>query len=310
MVIRYVCAQPAIPYYTWQVEVMIHNFMKNGINPNYIDVVCGITDGIVPEQWLTLSRTYNYVRFFFYDDTRVDKTYIPSIRPHILRKHFAALPELTRDVIFYHDCDMIFTKPVDWTSLAQGKTWYTSDTRYYISAEYIRSKGEDVYESMCRIVDIDHAIPIRNELHSGGAQYIMKSVTSAYWEKVEEDCTALYHYFLEHLRSHPESPTYHPIQKWTADMWAVLWNAWYFGHTAEVHPTMEFAWAIHGPDAWEKYTIYHNAGVTHDTQDRYFYKGNYLNSLPYTADISVSKDYASWHYAQEIKSTGLVSCLV
>jgi hypothetical protein len=29
--LRFVCAQPAIPYYTWQVEVMIHNFIEMGV---------------------------------------------------------------------------------------------------------------------------------------------------------------------------------------------------------------------------------------------------------------------------------------
>ena len=37
--LRYICAQPAIDYYTWQVEVMINNFKKHGINPTNIDIL-------------------------------------------------------------------------------------------------------------------------------------------------------------------------------------------------------------------------------------------------------------------------------
>ena len=35
--LRYICVQPRILYYAWQVEVMINNFIKHGINPNNID---------------------------------------------------------------------------------------------------------------------------------------------------------------------------------------------------------------------------------------------------------------------------------
>ena len=31
--VLFMSAQPDVPYFHWQVEVMIHNFMKLGINP-------------------------------------------------------------------------------------------------------------------------------------------------------------------------------------------------------------------------------------------------------------------------------------
>jgi hypothetical protein len=82
MNLRFMCAQPAIIYYAWQVEVMINNFMKNGINPNNIDIVCSKPDGIVPDDWSKLANRYA-ARFFFYDDLRETKGYISSIRPNI-----------------------------------------------------------------------------------------------------------------------------------------------------------------------------------------------------------------------------------
>ena len=30
----FICAQPDVPYFHWQVEVLIHNLMKSGVNPN------------------------------------------------------------------------------------------------------------------------------------------------------------------------------------------------------------------------------------------------------------------------------------
>ena len=53
--LRYICCQPATLYYTWQVEVLIHNFIKMGVNPNYMDIVCGIENNIVPKSNLDFS---------------------------------------------------------------------------------------------------------------------------------------------------------------------------------------------------------------------------------------------------------------
>jgi hypothetical protein len=49
--IRFMCAQPAIKYYAWQVEVMINNFIEMGINPNFIDIIAKKENGIIPEEW-------------------------------------------------------------------------------------------------------------------------------------------------------------------------------------------------------------------------------------------------------------------
>ena len=310
--LRYMCVQPAIPYYTWQVEVMIQNFMKHGINPNNIDIVCAYREEI-PAAWLKMAETYNSVRFFFYRDTRTNPIiYISSVRPHVLKKHFAAHPELSEEVIFYHDCDIVMTKPPQWDKFIEGDTWYMSDTRYYIGSDYVKSKKCGIYERMCEIIGIDQAVPIANELNSGGAQYIMKNIDEAYWVKVEDDCNKLYDFFEKHLAAFPERPNYHPIQKWTADMWAVLWNAWYFGHETLIAEEMKFAWATEGPDMWEKCTIFHNAGVTPEyaTKDRLFFKGVYQDKLPYDLKIEdFNPAFNSYNYLQEILETSKTSCL-
>ena len=42
----FVCAQPDVAYFHWQVEVLIHNFMKNGVNPNWIEILFAYDDTI------------------------------------------------------------------------------------------------------------------------------------------------------------------------------------------------------------------------------------------------------------------------
>ena len=310
--LRYISAQPAIEYYTWQVEVMINNFIKHGINGNNIDIVCSIQNDHIPDNWKKLAERYNYVRFFFYNDERIDKTYISSIRPHILKKHFEKYPELKDDAIFYHDCDIILTQVPKWDKFLDDDIWYLSDTRYYISAEYIKSKKCGIYERMCEIICIDENIPADNELNSGGAQYLMKNIDAAYWEKVEQDCVTLYQFFLDHLKLFPESHTYHPIQKWTADMWAVLWNGWYFKHEVKVVPEMEFAWPMQGLDMWEKCTILHNAGVVGESADKekYFFKGRYMSTTPYNIKLEDFKENTcSYKYVEEILETAKITAL-
>ena len=309
--LRYVCTQTAALYYAWQVEILIHNFIKNGVNPNNIDIVCGITNGIVPNEWQRLAQTYNYVRFFFYNDTRTDFTYSVTIKPHILKKHFEEHPYLTDDAIFHCDPDIVFTKPVKWDQFVNDDVWYCSDTVSYIGSEYIKKKGYGIYEKMCELVGIDEEIPVQREDDSGGAQFIMKNVTAEYWDKVEEDCNKLYSFFLEDLEVHPETDDYEPIQKWTAEMWAILWNAWYFGHETKVVPEMDFAWSTDAPDKWEIRDIYHNAGVMEDQTDTYFYKGDYTNKVPFgEVTGSVNDDYCSALYVKELMEVAPTSCLV
>lgn len=306
----YVSVQPAIPYYTWQVEVMLDNFLKNGITPDQIQILASARRNEIPESWRKLQQKYSEVSFFFYEDTRVSKTYISSIRPHVLAKHFEMYPELKDAAIFYHDCDMVFTKPVNWDQFVDDDVWYLSNTNSYISAAYIKSKQYGVYERMCEIVGISQDIPVQNENNSGGAQYIMKNVDAAFWKKVEQDSEDLYIFFQQHLKKHPASPTYHPIQMWTSDMWAVLWNAWYFNHDTKVVPEMEFTWPMHDIKEWERVAIYHNAGVV-GGDTGLFFKGIYHNNLPYDISVeSFSSEKCTYRYVQQIVETAKTSCLL
>lgn len=311
--LRYVCAQPATLYYAWQVEVMVNNFIKHGVSPQQIHIVCAIKHE-VPVEWLKLQDKYRKVGFFFYQDKRINSVYVSSIRPHILKQHFTETPQLTDEAIFYHDCDMVLTQPVTWEQFLEDDTWYLSDTVGYIGAEYIKSKKYGVYERMCEIVGIYGNIPEANEKDSGGAQYIMKNVDAEFWDKVERDSEELYKFFINHLRAFPQSPTYHPIQMWTADMWAVLWNAWYFKHQTKVVPEMDFIWPGNSIKEWKNKYIFHNAGVlaSLNETERLFFKGNYIDKLPYN-DIDIDwlkKDKCSYLYAQDIIETAKTSCLL
>ena len=61
------------------------------------------------------------------------------------------------DLIFYHDCDIIFTRPIsEWITedIINDNEWYGSDTRWYIAHSYIKGKGQEIIDKMCEIMQL------------------------------------------------------------------------------------------------------------------------------------------------------------
>jgi hypothetical protein len=310
--LRFVCAQPATLYYVWQVEVMLNNFIQMGVNPNFIDIVCWKQNGVIPEEWSKLASNYP-ARFFFYDDTREHKHYISSIRPNILKQHWLAHPYLEKDVIFYHDCDILFTKnPIFWITdeMLEDDNWYGSDTRWYISHDYIIGKGEDVLDEMCNIMEIPKELVKENELNCIGAQYLMKHIDTHYWDWVEQKCDRMFKEITElNNQKVKDNPSYHTLQIWCSDMWAVLWGAWRLGYKTITHPNFDFSWGTSTETDYNRLNIMHNAGVT-DSTSGLFYKAGYMNSLPYNVELNINDNTASKKYWEWIQKTASKSKLV
>jgi hypothetical protein len=288
---------------------MINNFIEMGINPNSIDIVSWKVNNVIPEEWLKLANAYP-VRFFFYDDTRVTTHYISSIRPNILKQHFAAHPELEEEAILYHDCDIVLTKPINWEQFLEDEKWYGSDTRWYIAHSYILSKGQDVLDKMCEIVGIEESIIKDNELNSIGAQYLMKGINAEFWANVEKDCERLYNEItmLNNIKK-AENNQYHELQIWCADMWAVLWNGWKLGKETVCHPDLEFAWGTSTESDFDRLNILHNAGVV-SSADGLFYKAEFMNRLPYNLNLNIKEGTASKKYYEIIQKVEKKSVLI
>lgn len=296
--LRYVCAQPAIIFYHWQLNVMLHSFKKHGVSMNNVHCVLAIDDTYNPELWNWLYDKYPEVVFDMYEDTRIDTMYVSSIRPHILHKHFERHPALYEGSILYHDCDIVLTRPAELESLLDNDTWYLGDTISYIGSKYIRSKGHNLLQEMCDLVGIDIEVVKKNEQNSGGAQYLMKDVPRNYWYDVEIDCIKLYNYFLYKQWEYRHG--YHPIQMWTADMWAVLWNIWKNGISTEISELLGFSWATDDISRWYDTSIYHNAGVT-GPGGGMFYKAEYTHMPPVgLVQEDFNPDKCSYNYVKEI----------
>ena len=253
--------------------------------------------------------------FYYYPDTREYPIhYISSVRPNILKQHFKTHPELSQTSIFYHDCDIIFSKFPDFlnTLLEQDNIWYVSDTISYIGYNYIVSKGHDVLDKMCQIVGAHPFFIKDRESQSGGAQYLMKGVDWRYFEKVEHDCEKMFKEITA-LNNQKKlvNPTYHELQIWCADMWAVSWNAWLRGYETRIIPEMDFCWATDNVEKYQEKYIFHNAGVTGGTANELFYKADFRDKYPYLHECETyKKEFASYKYFQIIKAIGQNSCLI
>lgn len=294
----YLCAQPATPYYLWQTEVVINNFTKMGINPQNIHILLG---GDKTPQWELLVKGYPDIQFFFYSDTRVDKGYIPSIYFHLLAKHLQANPYLEEKLLFLHDSDIIFTKPPQLEWVDKSKVWYMSNTNSYINYDYIISKGQKVYDDMCKIMNMSKLVPQLMNNNSGGAQYIVNGEGARFWNKVESDSVRLWNHFC----STEPTGTDYPIQRWTAGMWSFLWNAWLAKHPTEVRSELDFCWATDNITASVDTFILHNAGVS--SGGELFFKGNYTGRLPYWDELDVDKTRCSSIYWSEVKRVAEVT---
>jgi hypothetical protein len=302
---KFICVQPAIDYYAWQVEVMINNFIRNGVDPEDIQIISSYSRAIT-SKWYSLKDTYKQIKFYFYQDERKGHGYISSIRPHVLHKHWLHYPELEKETIFYYDCDILFTKPIDFSNLEKDNVCYLSDTISYIGAKYIKSKGENYFELMTEIVGVDPQVVIDNEKDSGGAQYILKGITADFWNKVYNDSEKIFTTIVKKQNGNPSEP----FQIWCADMWAVLWNLWVYKKEVKVTPEMSFAWATSPIRDWDRYSIFHNAGVV-GPNNKLFYKGQYINKLPFDIKLEeFTPTSCSYKYAEEILKTKEVTCLL
>lgn len=299
---KYICAQPATPYFEWQVEVMINNFIEKGVNPNDIHILIGY-DRAIPNKWVKLGKGYPSVNFFIYKDEREYRHYQPSIYFYLLKKHFEANPWLENETLFLHDSDILFTKNYSFSFATNpgDKKWYLSNTNSYLNYDYIQQKGDYIYRDMCSIVGIDPLVPRLMKSHSGGAQYIVKNTNYDFWDVVEKTSVELYDYFVQaEPQFKKDNPNVEPIQKWTAGMWSILWNAWLAGHETVVDSRMDFCFATSDISEVDRVNIFHNAGVMQSHTDL-FRKTAYTQLYPYNIAPEPRRDSASWYYWNEVQ---------
>ncbi|WP_029276678.1 galactosyltransferase-related protein [Pedobacter borealis] len=305
-------AQPAETYFMWQLEIQIENFLSLGFAPEEIHILLAKDPktGVPSRVKDFISNNHSKASIFTYPDTRIKKNYVSSIRPNIIKQHFKKHPKLRNHNIFYHDSDIVFTdKLPDFKTLCSDDYWYFSDTRSYISSEYLIARGGVIaFEEMCKLMEISPALVKANDTNAGGAQYLLKNVDYEFWDQVEADSEKLY-VFLEANKSryanmyysnNREETEYIPISSWCADMWAVFWNG--LKRTQiKIHSELNFCWPHYDVSYWEKTNIFHNSGVGIENSETLFYKSRYHNQEPYYTYLgNLDKSKCSIKYADLI----------
>lgn len=287
----FLSAQPDEYYFLWQLELQLYNFHSLGIMPENIHVLIGYNSkkGLSADyQKLVLNN--KLASFFTYPDSRTNRNYLPSVRPHIIAKHFQAFPGMEEETIFFHDSDILFSALPDLTDVVKGDTWYASDTRHYLDCNYIlNTGGQQVLEKMCRIAGIAPSIVEANNNHAGGAQYLIKHCKTGFWQKLETDSEALYQYLESHnLQQGWSNKSNNPkrIQSWCADMWAFWWNALLSGREFRIHPELNFCWADSPIEAFGQTRILHYTGLIPREKKQIFRKQNYINYPPYYDNLN------------------------
>lgn len=311
----FITAQPDSTYFHWQVEIYLYQFAKQGILDRCF-ALFGYQGNSPSDYAKNLAKKYQCIKF--YKDTRPQNDYAPTIRPHILAKFFKENPRLGKNV-FYHDSDIFLTHLPRFDCMLQphDNIGYLSDTVSYIGHNYIKEcserykhkypnlRDQDIFYGMCDVVGIDYQIVKNNEKNSGGAQYLLKNIDYKFWEECETTCYKLYEYLSKYEKTYPISSH---IQKWTTDMWVVLWLYWKRGNSTLIHRELDFSWATGTVRDYNTLNIFHLAGITGSNCHDKFHKGKYTKQIvfdAYFADPSIfdhiDKNNATFEYVNVIK---------
>lgn len=288
----YISAQPDDYYFTWQLEIQLRNFQELKISPDEIHVLIAYDPKIgLKSRFKDFIESNNrYAKFFIYPDNRTNRIYLSSIRPHLLRQHFFTFPELAKEIIFYHDSDILLSRVPHIKDLKHHQTCYVSDTRNYLDSRYIKAAtSEGFLNIMAETVGVATEKICENDHNCGGAQYVLKNVDYMFWEKVEGDCERLYS-LMKAYNNNCNAQAYmtpeglknakNGIQAWCADMWAVLWNLWYFNREVKIHSELNFSWPNSPIARWSEDPILHYSG-DQKNKEIYFAKTSYINFPPW-----------------------------
>jgi hypothetical protein len=326
--LRYLTVCPDDTYFSWQVHLWIESLREIGQSDKAIVLLYVPQNRTQNPKWQQIIDLYPEAEFHFYKDEEGELNpylgiYIPILRPWTAWKHFKLHPELNDKAIFYCDSDILFMKDFNLDKFLEDDVCYLSDTNSYINANYFKSKERDVLPNkleeyktrdvlaeVMSLVGVEKNVAIENNEHSGGAQYLLKNIDSAFWNKVMND-SMLIRTYLQGVNKEFFENENKGYQSWCADMWAVLWALWFRDKTVRVVPELNFTWSTDPISKIKTHAILHNAGIVSVKQGIWpaFYKGKYHSGGDPTNDSHLenvlsneeTQKYCNWYYANKLK---------
>lgn len=290
---KYIMCQPAIDRFEWEVQVAIYGLLKAGVHKEDIVILFSRHEESVVSEIQNLG-----VNVHSYEDKREDTSYIPSLKPYLMYRYLDEDKTREDEIYFFMDSDVIVRQQPEtrWWNRDDQMIWYGSNCNGYLNYDYIIQceNGKQLLEDMTYIVGISpEEVKLINN-NCIGAQYLLGRPKAEYFSKVYKDSIKLWNYIKDKDTN---------LQKWTAEMWATLWNMVYFDIMPQIVTDLDFTWATDDIDLWYQNKIYHNAGVTDEMTDMFF-KGSYVNRTPFNKDYSfVNKNKAVYKYVELIKET-------
>lgn len=300
----FISAQPDQYYFLWQLELLLFNLRGYDIPTKHIHILLGYDSCVgLSADSISFKERHPDVNVCGYPDTRSSSRYLSSIRPHIIAKHFRENPFLECETIFYHDSDIVFSKAPDFESLLSNKVWYASATGNYLNMNYIISNtSRFFFEQMCELMEVEKDVVEANDLHAGGAQYLLKNCTTAFWERAEQDCELLFSFLEGERMKLGFCKANRLVNPWYSDMWVMWWGALREGYIFEVHSDLDFSWADSSIDQWKSKSILHYTGNVDSQGQTLFRKANYSSCTPFFDNFSkIDRNSCSYSLVEIIK---------
>lgn len=280
-------------YMSWQAEVLARNCRELG---HELLIIIGMSGG--PSAYASkLEAEYGALLI---EDLRDDKSYAPSIQPHLLARFVKRY--YSGGAVVLVDSDVLFRDFhwLDCMTYHQPGTVLMSDCSSYLDAAYLDGTDPDLLEHLAGIAGIDPG-HIRQHKVAGGAQYIFPHLFDVeFWERIERNSCSMWR-LMRNYRCH-----FHQVQTWTASMWAILYELYRRELAGEcsiaTDPALDFCFATDPVSYWRERAILHMAGAT-GSENGLFFKGEYINKRPWDCDLShVRPETCSYVYTQALKT--------
>jgi hypothetical protein len=296
--------QPSTIYFLWQLEIQFINLLDlNFPLSNYYVVFPD--NGERVEELKAFMKKWSEANFLFFKDERGDKSYIPSIRPHLLAKFYDAIKP-TKPLLLI-EADIIFLNSLPNFSdeeLYNNKIYY-GDTDSYLGRRYLEEKGGgELFSIMCKISGVNEIKAKEDIKVAGGAQYLIKPcINSGIWRRIEASSNNLYKYLTHTCDEYSKKTKTTPIQTWCADMWVFMWVLNERSSGIEIHKELNFVFPTDKKNLVEikGIKILHNAGVTEATKDKFFYKGEFIKGIKNKDFSYVNSEYCSHFYLKYVE---------
>ena len=293
---KYLLAQPASIRFQWELDVCLTSIRS--LDPETPIVLLFLEDSPSYRETVEHFRgRYGNLEIHSYSDERLYMHYPPTVRPFLMWKYLGEDKTREKEDYFQIDSDVIFREIPDFAAMLEGvgpdeKVCLASDCSGYLGWDYLisRQRGKAIVEKFAGILNI--SVEKIRTTPGVGAQWLITKPTGQLWYHVWKDSEILYDYLIR-LDS--------DIQKWTAEMWAQLYNLVKFGWRVEASEELAFIRPTDPIGDWEKVKILHNAGVTGPAAGKLFFKGKYDRRTPFGDDLSfVDSTKAGKKYAEAV----------